>query len=95
MIYQASIAIRQDVSKKMQQRAMYRRNRRGRKCHYRPARWANHASMRKNGRIAPSIKSKVGSHLRERDFVVKMANGYSQAVPCISNVTLLTVLPAN
>lgn len=69
VIYQANIAIRQDVSKKMQQRAMYRKNRRGRKCRYRPARWDNRASMRKAGRIAPSIKSKVDSHLRERDFV--------------------------
>ncbi|WP_318433686.1 RNA-guided endonuclease IscB [Photobacterium leiognathi] len=69
VIYQANIAIRQNVSKKMQQRTMYRRNRRSRKCRYRPARWANRASMRKKGRIAPSIKSKVDSHLRERDFV--------------------------
>lgn len=69
VIYQASILIRQDVSRKMQQRAMYRTTRRGRKCRYRPARWANRASMRKTGRIAPSIKSKVDSHLRERDFI--------------------------
>ncbi|MDV7104572.1 RNA-guided endonuclease IscB [Vibrio sp. TH_r3] len=69
VIYQSQIALRQDVSKKMQQRAMYRRSRRGRKCRYRPARWRNRASMRKEGRIASSIKSKLDAHLKERRFV--------------------------
>ncbi len=69
IVYQSQIALRQDVSKKMQQRAMYRRARRGRKCRYRKARWANRASMRKEGRLAPSLKSKLDSHLREKKFV--------------------------
>ncbi|MGF1759648.1 RNA-guided endonuclease IscB [Photobacterium sagamiensis] len=69
VIYQSQVALRQDVSKKMHQRAMYRRTRRGRKCRYRPVRCANRASLRASGRLAPSIKSKVESHLRERDFV--------------------------
>jgi 5-methylcytosine-specific restriction endonuclease McrA len=69
VIYQSQVALRQDVSKKMEQRAMYRRTRRGRKCRYRPARWSNRASMRATGRLAPSLKSKLDSHLRERDFV--------------------------
>jgi hypothetical protein len=69
VIYQSEVKLRTDVSKKMQQRAMYRRTRRGRKCRYRPARWLNRASMRKTGRLAPSIKSKINSHLRERNFI--------------------------
>jgi hypothetical protein len=69
VLYQAEVSLRQDVSGKMEQRAMYRRNRRSRKTRYRPARWQNRASMRKKGRLAPSIKSKVDSHLRERNFV--------------------------
>ena len=69
VIYQSEVKLRTDVSKKMQQRAMYRRTRRGRKCRYRPARWANRASMRANGRLAPSIRSKVESHLREKKQV--------------------------
>ena len=69
VVYQSEIQVRQDVSKKMQQRAMYRRTRRGRKCRYRPARWLNRASMRSKGRLAPSIRSKVDSHLREKRFV--------------------------
>jgi hypothetical protein len=69
VLYQAEVTLRDDVSGKMQQRAMYRRTRRGRKTRYRPARWNNRASMRAEGRLAPSIKSKVDSHLRERKFV--------------------------
>ena len=68
-VYQSQVQTRQDVSKKMQQRKMYRRNRRNRKTRYRKSRWQNRASMRNEGRIAPSIKSKVDSHLREKRFV--------------------------
>lgn len=69
VLYQSEIQLRQDVSKKMQQRAMYRRNRRNRKTRYRKARFLNRASMRATGRLAPSIRSKVESHLREKSFV--------------------------
>ena len=69
VVYQSEVQIRQDVSKKMEQRKMYRRSRRGRKTRYRKPRWQNRASMRKEGRLAPSIKSKVDSHLREKKFV--------------------------
>jgi len=66
VVYQAETQIRQDVSKKVKQRAMYRRTRRGRKCRYRPARWLNRANSCKTDRLAPSIRSKVDSHLREK-----------------------------
>ncbi|MCB9638886.1 MAG: HNH endonuclease [Myxococcales bacterium] len=66
VVYQSEVTLRTDVSKKMQQRAMYRRSRRGRKTRYRKARWRNRASMRKDGRLAPSLTSKVESHLREK-----------------------------
>ena len=69
VVYQSEIQIRENVSKKMEQRKMYRRSRRGRKTRYRKPRWQNRASMRKYGRIAPSIRSKVDSHLREKKFV--------------------------
>jgi len=69
VVYQSEIQLRQNVSKKMEQRSMYRRSRRGRKTRYRKPRWQNRASMRKNGRLAPSIKSKIDSHLREKKFV--------------------------
>ena len=72
VVYQAETQIRQDVFKKVKQRAMYRRNRRGRKCRYRPARWLNRASSYKTGRLAPSIRSKVESHLREKKQVAAL-----------------------
>jgi hypothetical protein len=67
--YQAETQLRENVSKKMEQRKMFRRTRRNRKTRYRKARWLNRASMRKDGRLAPSIKSKVDAHLREKKFV--------------------------
>jgi hypothetical protein len=69
VIYQSSVELRADVSKKMQRRAMYRRARRGRKCRYRPARWLNRSASIAKGRLAPTIRSKVNSHLREKLFV--------------------------
>jgi len=69
VLYQSEVQIRQDVSKKMKQRKMYRKSRRGRKLRYRKMRWQNRASMRKTGRLAPSIRSKIDSHLREKKFV--------------------------
>jgi len=69
VVYQSEVQIRQDVSRKMQQRKMYRVTRRSRKLRYRKPRWQNRGSMRKKGRLAPSIKSKVNSHLREKRFV--------------------------
>jgi len=69
VVYQAEIEVRQDVSKKMQQRAMYRRTRRSRKLRYRASRWLNRANSKRYNRLAPSLLSKVQSHLRERNLV--------------------------
>lgn len=69
VVYTAEVRLRDDISGKLEQRRMYRRNRRNRKTRYRPARFENRASMRATGRLAPSIRSKVESHLRERRFV--------------------------
>jgi hypothetical protein len=69
VLYQSEVQIRFDVSKKMKQRKMYRRTRRCRKLRYRKMRWQNRALMRKKGRLAPSIRSKIDSHLREKKFV--------------------------
>ncbi|WP_244603347.1 RNA-guided endonuclease IscB [Methanococcoides sp. NM1] len=66
VIYQSEVQLRTDISKKMTQRASYRRTRRNRITRYRPARFDNRG---KKGKIAPSIKSKVDSHLREKRFV--------------------------
>ena len=69
VLYQSEVYLREDVSGKMQQRKMYRRTRRSRKTRYRPARWNNRANSRRDGRLAPSIRSKFDSHFREKRFV--------------------------
>ena len=69
VVYQAEVTIRNDVSRKMTKRATYRTSRRGRKLRYRPARWLNRASSRCRGRLAPSVQSKLESHLREKKQV--------------------------
>lgn len=69
VVYQSEIQIRQDISKKMLRRSIYRRARRGRKTRYRKSRWQNRSSIRKKNRLAPSVKSKIDSHLREKKFV--------------------------
>lgn len=69
VLYQSEVTIRQDVSKKMEQRRMYRRSRRGRKTRYRKPRFQNRAASRREDRLAPSIRSKVEAHLREKRFV--------------------------
>jgi hypothetical protein len=69
VVYQSEINIRQNIQRKMTQRRMYRRTRRTRKLRYRKPRWQNRASMRRKGRLAPSIKSKIDSHLKEKKFV--------------------------
>jgi len=69
VLYQSEITLRQDVSSKMEQRAIYRRSRIGRKTRYRECRFDNRANSRREGRLAPSLKSKLESHLREKKFV--------------------------
>ncbi len=66
VVYQSEIELRDDVSRRMQQRKMYRRARRSRKTRYRKPRFNNRG---KAGKLAPSIKSKIDSHLREKKFV--------------------------
>jgi 5-methylcytosine-specific restriction endonuclease McrA len=68
-IYRSEIVVRQDIGHKMERRRKYRRTRRGRKTRYRKPRWQNRASMRRKGRLSPSMLSKVRSHVREAHFV--------------------------
>jgi len=65
VIYMSEVTIRNDITKKMEQRAKYRRNRRNRKTRYRPARWLNRRNSIKNNRFSPTMVSKINSHLRE------------------------------
>lgn len=72
VLYQSEVTLRQDVSGKMEKRRMYRRTRRGRKTRYRECRFDNRSASRRKGRFAPSLKSKLESHLREKNFVEKI-----------------------
>lgn len=69
VVYQAEIALRDDISKKMETRRSFRRTRRGRKTRYRAARFNNRSASTRKGRLPPSIQSKIDSHLREIRFI--------------------------
>ncbi|MHA2318465.1 MAG: RNA-guided endonuclease IscB, partial [Candidatus Hodarchaeales archaeon] len=57
------LILRKDVSEKITERKMYRRNRRG-KLWYRKPRFLNRISSKKKGWLAPSIQHKLDSHIR-------------------------------
>jgi N6-L-threonylcarbamoyladenine synthase len=65
--------LRKDVSQKVQERKMYRRNRRSR-LRYRKPRFKNRASSRKKGSLAPGVQEKVDAHCR-------MINLFQQRLP--------------
>lgn len=70
VVYQSEVALRGDeVKKKMQQRAMYRKTRRGRKLRYRKQRFNNRGNSKKLGRLPPSVKHKIQAHEREKKFI--------------------------
>lgn len=69
-LYQANTLLRgEEIHRKMETRAIFRRSRRGRKTRYRKPRWKNRKSARRSGRLAPSVRHKVDAHLREKRFV--------------------------
>jgi len=69
VVYVSEIEVRNDIPKKMERRAMYRRTRRSRKTRYRPARWNNRRNSIKRGRLSPTVISKINTHLKEINFV--------------------------
>jgi len=64
VLYQGEVALRTDIHKRMEARAMYRRNRRSRKCRYRAPRFNNRAASRRRGRLPPSIKSRSDTTIK-------------------------------
>jgi hypothetical protein len=70
VIYQAETILRgEEIKRKMEHRAMYRRTRRGRKTRYRKPRFLNRRASTRLNRLPPSVKHKVTSHLREKNFI--------------------------
>ena len=68
-VYMAETTIKNDIKDKMEQRRMYRRNRRSRKTRYRKARFLNRKNSTKKGRLPPTLISKIHSHVKEIEFV--------------------------
>lgn len=68
VLYTAEIKVRNDITKKMKRRLMYRRTRRN-KLRYRKPRFLNRGNSTKKGRISPTVRSKIDSHLKEIRFV--------------------------
>lgn len=62
-VYSAVATMRNDISDKMVERKMYRRNRRN-KLRYRKQRFDNRLASTKKGRLAPSVQWKVNAHIR-------------------------------
>ena len=59
-LFKATVELRQDIPKLLENRKIQRRNRRTRKLRYRPARFNNRG---KKGKLAPSIQHKINSHI--------------------------------
>ena len=61
VVFQGTIRLRQDVTRKMKQRSKYRRTRRSRKLRHRKA---QHLNRGKKGFLPPSVRQRKGSVLR-------------------------------
>ena len=79
-IYQSETDLRgEEVKRKMEQKSMYRRNRRGRKTRYRKPRFLNRKASIRSNRLPPSVKHKLDAHLREKKYmesVLPISNWY-------------------
>lgn len=69
IVYMSKVKIRNDITKKMTQRASYRRNRRVRKTRYRKCRFLNRKNSKKVNRFSPTMISKFHSHIKEIEYI--------------------------
>ena len=72
ILYQSEVTLRNDIKKKMDKRRAVRTSRRYRKTRYRKVRFLNRANLTKKGRLPPSVRSKVQSHIDEIEFCKKI-----------------------
>ena len=73
IVYASEIQTRgDDVKKKMDDRRMYRKNRRNRKTRYRKPRFLNRKNSKRKGRLSPTQTSINYSHMREIEFIKKL-----------------------
>lgn len=69
ILYQSQVELRDDIKFKMDKRRRTRQLRRSRKTRYRKPRFLNRKNLIKLGRLPPSIKSKVNSHIKEIEYI--------------------------
>ena len=69
-LYSAEIELRDDISRLLTERRMYRRNRRYRKTRYRKPRFLNR--KKPEGWLGPSIEHKLESHIKAVDLIAKI-----------------------
>lgn len=72
IVYLSEVELRNDITKKMEQRRKYRRNRRSRKTRYRKPRFNNRKKSIRKGRYSPTVESKVHSHEKEIESIRKI-----------------------
>ncbi len=70
-LIQGELILRTDISDKISERRMYRRQKRN-KLWYRKPRWNNRASTKKEGWLAPSIMQKLNTHILLVDKIKKL-----------------------
>lgn len=63
-LYRSEVILRNDIVNLLSSRREARRTRRFRKTRYRKARFDNRTAAKKEGWLAPSVRQKVGSHVR-------------------------------
>ena len=67
-LFSERVELRTDIPKKLETRRNARRTRRNR-LRYRPARWQNRVSSKKEGWLAPSVTQKIDAHIKEVEKV--------------------------
>jgi RNase H-fold protein (predicted Holliday junction resolvase) len=70
VIYSSILTLRDDISKKLKKRRMYRRDRRNRKTRYRMAKFLNRT--RPEGWLPPSVESKINSIKKEIALIISL-----------------------
>ena len=72
VLYQSQTVLRTNIKKKMEQRRMFRKNRRSRKTRYRKPRFLNRKNSTRLNRLPPSVKHEVQAHIDEIEFCKKI-----------------------
>lgn len=72
VLYQSQTELRDDIKQKMDNRRMYRHNRRSRKTRYRKQRFLNRRNSIREDRLPPSVRHKVQAHIDEIKFCKKI-----------------------